>query len=175
MNNTNDCNKNKDDVSSPEQTKIVVKAKNKSKHRIMYSEWTIRLIREMFCLQINAIVPKLKNVLVAVSKKSNTIKTLHFQNKKSGSFLKKKTKLKKTIYFWKLSCSYFSQMHCIQMLSQKSGIPVTRLNIIKRIIRYQGTLPTLYQKESIHIFLQVNSSYASQVMSNILSVSILTD
>jgi len=97
MNNTNDCNKNKDDVSSPEHTKIVVKAKNKSKHRIIYFEWTIRLIREMFCLQINAIVSKLKNVLVAVSKKSSTIKTLHFQNIKSGSFLKKKTKLKKKV------------------------------------------------------------------------------
>jgi len=97
MNNTNDCNRNKNEVSSPEQTKIVAKAKNKSKHRIIYFEWTIRLIREMLCLQINAIVSKLKNVSVAVSKKSSTIKTLHFQNKKSGSFLKKKTKLKKNI------------------------------------------------------------------------------
>jgi len=97
MNNTNNSNKNKDDVSSPEQTKIVVKPKNKSKHRIMYFEWTIRLIREMFCLQMNMIVSKLKNALVAVSKKSSTIKTPHFQNKTSGLSLKKKTKLKKNV------------------------------------------------------------------------------
>jgi hypothetical protein len=160
MTNTNDCNKNKDDVSSPEQTKIVVKAKNKSKHRIMYFELTIRLIREMFCLQMNTIVSKLKNVLVAVSKKSSTIKTPQFQNKKSGSFLKKKTKLKKNVLLLEAILFFFSQMHFVHLMFQKSGIPVTRLNIIIRNIRYQGTLPTLYQKESIHIFLQVNSSDA---------------
>jgi hypothetical protein len=36
-------------------------------------------------------------------------------------------------------------------------------------------LSTLYQKENIHIFLQVKSSDASLLMSNILPVSILTD
>ena len=107
MNNTNNSNKNKDDVSSPEQTKIVVKPKNKSKHRIMYFEWTIRLIREMFCLQINTIVSKLKIVLVAVSKKSCNLKNLQFQIRKSGSFLKKKTKPKKNVFLLEAILFFF--------------------------------------------------------------------
>ena len=98
MNNTNDCNSNKNDVSSREQTKIVVKAKNKSKHRIMYFEWTIRLIREMFYLQINTIALKLKEISAAASKKSSIIKNLQFQIIKSRSFLKKKIKVKKNVF-----------------------------------------------------------------------------
>jgi hypothetical protein len=94
MKNTNDCNKNKDEVSSPEQKKIVAKAKNKSKHRINYFEWTIRLIRAMFRLQINSIVLKLKEISAA-SKKSTIIKNLQFHIRKSGSLLKKKTKVKR--------------------------------------------------------------------------------
>lgn len=130
--NTKVGNKKKDDESIPERINFLAPSKNKSKHRIIYFEWAIRLIWGMFCLQINKIGLTPGEMSFSASKRSGILKILHLKIRKSGSLLKKQIKINKSVFLAFVLLCFYSQMHYTHPLFQKVQSPDKKIKVYKK-------------------------------------------
>lgn len=152
--------KKKVDKSIPERINLIAPSKNKSKHRIIYFEWAIRLIWGMFCLQINMIGLTPVEMSFSASKRSGILKILHLKIRKSGSLLKKLNKIKKSVFLTEVLLCFYSQMHYAHPLFQKVQSPDKKMKIYKKYTITVDFVHTL-SKGSRCIFITDNSYHTS--------------